>query len=112
MSLWSKASIRTGLKNLVDGLSEAWVKITTRWEVESTIDELKVHHKARQTPIREAYPREVVQEVYGWLLGHWAIRSLMFQVADSAQISPLRLGNTCTQPCSASGCDEISAPSA
>ena len=27
MSLWSKASMRTVLKNLVDGLSEAWVKV-------------------------------------------------------------------------------------
>ncbi|MBW4640602.1 MAG: hypothetical protein KME05_20715, partial [Gloeocapsa sp. UFS-A4-WI-NPMV-4B04] len=37
---------------------------------------------------------EVVQEVYGWLLGHWSVRSLMFQVAEHAQISPLRLSNT------------------
>ena len=67
-----------------------------RWEVESTIDELKVHLLGRKTPIRSQNPREVVQEVYGWLLGHWAIRSLMFQVADYAQISPLRLGFTGT----------------
>jgi hypothetical protein len=67
-----------------------------RWEVENTIDELKVHHRERKTPIRSQNPREVVQEVYGWLLGHWAVRSLMFQVADHAQISPLRLGFTGT----------------
>ena len=65
-----------------------------RWEVESTIDELKVHLLGRKTPIRSQNPREVVQEIYGWLLAHWAIRSLMFQVADHAQISPLRLGFT------------------
>lgn len=68
-----------------------------RWSVENTIDELKVHHKERKTPIRSQKPREVVQEVYGWLLGHWAVRSLMFQVADYAQISPLRLGFTGTR---------------
>ena len=67
-----------------------------RWEVENTIDELKVHLLGRKTPIRSQKPREVVQEVYGWLLGHWAVRSLMFQVADQAQISPLRLGFTGT----------------
>ena len=67
-----------------------------RWEVENTIDELKVHLNGRKTPIRSQNPREVVQEVYGWLLGHWAIRSLMFQVASHAQMSPLRLSNTCT----------------
>ena len=65
-----------------------------RWEVESTIGELKVHLLRRKTPIRSLNPREVVQEVYGWLIGHWAFRSLMFQVADGAQISPLRLSNT------------------
>ena len=67
-----------------------------RWEVESTIDELKVHLLGRKTLIRSLNPREVVQEIYGWLLGHWAVRSLMFQVAESAEISPLRLSNTCT----------------
>jgi hypothetical protein len=67
-----------------------------RWEVESTIDELKVHLLGRKTLIRSQNPREVVQEVYGWLLGHWAVRSLMFQVADHVHISPLRLGFTGT----------------
>jgi hypothetical protein len=67
-----------------------------RWEVESTIDELKVHLLGRKIPIRSQNPREVVQEVYGWLLGHWALRSMMFQVAEHAQISPLRLGFTGT----------------
>jgi hypothetical protein len=67
-----------------------------RWEVENTIDELKVHLLGRKTLIRSLNPREVVQEVYGWLLGHWAIRSLMFQVAEQANISPLRLSFTGT----------------
>ena len=62
-----------------------------RWEIESTIDELNVHLLGRKTLIRSLNPREVVQEIYGWLLGHWAVRSLMFQVAESASISPLRL---------------------
>ncbi|MBW4499596.1 MAG: IS4 family transposase [Scytonema hyalinum WJT4-NPBG1] len=67
-----------------------------RWEVENTIDELKVHLLGRKTPIRSLNPREVVQEVYGWLLGHWSVRLLMFQVASHAQISPLRLSFTGT----------------
>lgn len=33
MSLWSRASMRTVLKNLVDGLSEAWVKVGKYWRV-------------------------------------------------------------------------------
>ncbi len=48
----------------------------TRWQVENTIDEMKVHLLGRKTLIRSLNPREVVQEVYGWLLGHWAVRSL------------------------------------
>ncbi len=67
-----------------------------RWEVENTIDELKTHLLGRKTPIRSLNPREVVQEVYGWLLGHWAVRCLMFQAEQQAGISSLRLGNTCT----------------
>ncbi len=33
MSLWSKASMRTVLKNLVDGLSETWVRVGQYWRV-------------------------------------------------------------------------------
>lgn len=67
-----------------------------RWEIENTIDELKTHLNGRKTPIRSLKPREVVQEVYGWLLGHYAVRYLMFQAAQQAGISPLRLGFTGT----------------
>ena len=67
-----------------------------RWEVENTIDELKTHLNGRKTPIRSLKPREVVQEIYGWLLGHYAVRCLMFTAAQQAEISPLRLGFTGT----------------
>jgi len=68
----------------------------TRWEVENTIDEIKVHLLGRKTPVRSQNPREVVQQVYGWLLGHWAVRLLMFQAASEANIAPLRLSFTAT----------------
>ena len=67
-----------------------------RWEVENTIDEIKTHLLGRKTPIRSLNPREVIQEVYGWLLGHWAVRLLMFQAAKEANIAPLRLSFTGT----------------
>lgn len=67
-----------------------------RWEVENTIDELKTHLLGRKTPIRSLNPREVVQEVYGLLLGHWAVRCLMVQAAQQVGLSPLRLGFTGT----------------
>ena len=64
--------------------------------VENTIDELKTHLSRSKTPIRSKNPREVVQEVYGWLLGHWVVRCLMFQAATEQGLSPLRLGFTGT----------------
>ncbi len=67
-----------------------------RWEVENTLDELKTHLNGRKTPIRSKNPREVVQEVYGWLLAHWAVRCLIFQAAEQGELSPLRLGFTGT----------------
>lgn len=67
-----------------------------RWEIENTIDELKTHLLGRKTPIRSLKPREVVQEIYGWLLGHYAVRCLMFTASQQAGISPLRLGFTGT----------------
>lgn len=67
-----------------------------RWEVESTIDELKIHLLGRKTHVRSHKPREVVQEIYGWLLSHWSVRVLMFQAATTAGIPPLRLSFTGT----------------
>lgn len=67
-----------------------------RWEAENTLDEFKTHLNGRKTPIRSKSPRGVVQETYGWLLGHWAVRSLMFTAAEQQGLSPLRLGFTGT----------------
>ena len=33
MSLWSRDSMRDVLKNLVDGLTEAWIKVNKYWRV-------------------------------------------------------------------------------
>lgn len=65
-----------------------------RWEAENTIDEVKTPMLGRKVPIRSLKPREVVQEVYGLLLGHWAVRCLMVQAAQQEGISPLRLSFT------------------
>ncbi|GAC1457137.1 MAG: IS4 family transposase [Chamaesiphon sp.] len=67
-----------------------------RWEIENMIDELKTHLNGRKTPVRSLNPREVVQEIYGWLLGHYAVRCLMLKAAQQVGISPLRLGFTGT----------------
>ena len=49
--------------------------------MENTFDELKIHLLGRKTHVRSQKPREVVQEIYGWLLGHWSVRVLIFQAA-------------------------------
>lgn len=67
-----------------------------RWEVENTLDEVKTHLLGRKVAIRSLNPREVIQEIYGLLLGHWAVRSLMVQAAQLEGISPLRLSFTGT----------------
>jgi len=68
-----------------------------RWEVENTIDEFKVHLGERKTHVRSQRPREVVQEIYGLLLGDIGlVRSLICQTAHSAEISPLSISFTGT----------------
>lgn len=67
-----------------------------RWEVETTLDEVKVHQWAHPRPLRSRHPREVVQEVYGLLLAHLAIRTLMYQAARYDGVDPDRLSFTGT----------------
>lgn len=66
----------------------------TRWEIENTLDELKTHLNGRKTMIRSKNPREVVQEIYGWLIAHYCIRATMFDAATEKGISPLRISFT------------------
>jgi hypothetical protein len=65
-----------------------------RWEIETALDEIKVHQWAHPRPLRSKRPREVVQEVYGLLLAHLAIRTLMHQAALRDGIDPDRLSFT------------------
>jgi hypothetical protein len=65
-----------------------------RWEVETTLDEVKVHQWAHPRPLRSQHPREVVQELYGLLLAHLAIRTLMYHAARREGLDPDRLSFT------------------
>ena len=44
--------------------------------------------------IRSKNPREVVQEIYGWLLAHYCVRATMFDAATAQGVSPLRISFT------------------
>jgi hypothetical protein len=53
-----------------------------RWEIEIANDEMTTHQLAgRVTELRSKTPRGIVQEIYGVLLAHNAIRGLMHEAA-------------------------------
>jgi hypothetical protein len=67
-----------------------------RWELETSLDELKTHQGAPRMVLRSQTPSGVEQEVYGFLLVHYAIRTLMHQAALDAGLDPDRLSFTRT----------------
>lgn len=62
-----------------------------RWEIETSLDELKTHLRGAQIVLRSKTPELVKQEFFGLLLTHYAIRSLMHQAALKADEDPDRL---------------------
>jgi Transposase DDE domain len=62
-----------------------------RWEVELVFDELKVHQRGKGMILRSRKPELVEQEIWGLLLTHYGIRSLMCEAADQADIDPDRM---------------------
>ena len=62
-----------------------------RWEIELTFDELKTHQRGPRTVLRSKSPDLVLQEIWGHLCCHYAIRSLMAQAATHAGHDPDRV---------------------
>jgi hypothetical protein len=62
-----------------------------RWEFETTLDELKTHQRGAKVVLRSKYPDGVEQELWGFLLVHWAIRELIHIAALDADIDPDRV---------------------
>jgi hypothetical protein len=67
-----------------------------RWEFESTLDELKVHQRGPRVVLRSKTPDGVIQEAYGHLCVHYAIRWLMHTVALDTGHDPDRISFTRT----------------
>ena len=67
------------------------VAYAQRWEIESTFDELKTHQRGPRTVLRSKSPDLVLQEIWGHLCCHFAIRSLMAQAAAHAGRDPDRV---------------------
>lgn len=55
-----------------------------RWEIETAFDELKTHLRGAQRVLRSKTPDLVRQEAWGFLLTHFALRSLMHEAALGA----------------------------
>lgn len=55
-----------------------------RWEIEAAFDEFKTHLKGSQRVLRSKTPELVLQEAWGLLLAHFAIRGLMHEAALGA----------------------------
>jgi hypothetical protein len=62
-----------------------------RWEIELVIDEIDTHQRLVGRTLRSLTPVGVIQELYGVLLAHYAVRWLMHQAALQAEIDPDRL---------------------
>jgi hypothetical protein len=62
-----------------------------RWEIETAFDELKTHLRGSKIVLRSKTPDLVLQEFYGLLMAHFAVRGLMHEAALRAQEDPDRL---------------------
>jgi hypothetical protein len=62
-----------------------------RWEVEITIDEIDTHQRLPNLPLCSQKPVGVIQEAYGLLIAHYAVRSVMHDAATKAGLDPDRL---------------------
>lgn len=62
-----------------------------RWEIETAFDELKTHLRGSKIVLRSKTPDLVLQEFYGLLMAHFAVRGLMHEAALRAHEDPDRL---------------------
>ncbi|WP_405996798.1 IS4 family transposase [Streptomyces sp. NBC_00829] len=67
-----------------------------RWEIESTLDEIKTHQGGPRLVLRSQHPRGVEQEIFAFLLVHHALRDLMHQAARQSDQDPDRISFTRT----------------
>lgn len=62
-----------------------------RWEAEITFDEIDTHQCLLDRPLRSRSPVGVMQELYGLLIAHYAVRCLMHEAALQADLDPDQL---------------------
>ena len=64
---------------------------TQRWEIETAFNELKTHQRGPRAVLRSKSPELVLQEIWGHLCCHYAIRTLMLDAALKAGRDPDRV---------------------
>ena len=62
-----------------------------RWEIENTFDELKTHQRGPRAVLRSQSPDLVLQEIWGHLCCHYAIRTLLVDAARAGGHDPDRM---------------------
>jgi hypothetical protein len=84
--------------NILDPLKAPALELAAlyheRWEIEGVFDEFKTHLRANSTVLRSKTPDLVLQELWGLLLAHFAVRQLMAQAAWTRALDPDRLSFT------------------
>jgi hypothetical protein len=76
-----------------DELAEAY---QLRWEEEAGNDQLKTHLRGPGKILRSRLPDLVHQEIWAWLLVHYALTVLITRAAEAADIDPDRISFTRT----------------
>jgi hypothetical protein len=69
-------------------LAEAY---NQRWEFELSLDEVKTHQRGGGVVLRSKSPEMVKQEIWALLLTHYAVRHLMQEAAEEAEIDSDRI---------------------
>src|SRR3954447_16555853 len=90
------------ITSLLDGnlypASELIILYHERWEEEQVFDEQKTHQDPRRVTkpahLRSETPAGVIREIYALSLGHFVIRSLMFEAAATVGLDPDHLSFT------------------
>ena len=65
-----------------------------RWQVEISIKELKIYQGRPHVVLRSKKPDGVLQELYGFLIVHYAVRWLLHQASLQEEVDPDRLSFT------------------
>jgi hypothetical protein len=86
-------TIRNPADASADELADAYHQ---RWEEETANDQLKTHLRGPGAVLRSRLPDLVHQEIWAWLIVHYAIAVLISRAAEAADLDPDRISYTRT----------------